>query len=156
MIEPADLSAFPQWQKLVRTNKHYRKAWREGRFPPQVVRGAVMAAAVRMRPKRGELGPGDHLHRLIYILTGEVPDRRCPCKDRMRQMNRWGVNGCESRIEEIAAWLHAEAVTRGWKLRLPGAGWFASRAPEGVKRWTCRALVRLAIRRARKGKGGAV
>ena len=66
--------------------------------------------------------PGSELHNLIFRLTGEKPDATCDCGDRIIQMDCWGPSGCQQNIEEISAWLVAEARKRGWVLaHLPGA-----------------------------------
>jgi len=148
---PFDLTGYPQWQRLVETKPVYRKAWMEGRFPPPAIRSQIQAVRQRKQSPR-KLGPGDYLERLIYRITGEAPDRRCPCKGRIAAMNRWGVVGCEKRVKKIARWLFEEARKRQWIIRLPGVSWIARLAPEGIQMWSCRTLVRLAIRKARKAE----
>lgn len=80
-------------------------------------------------------GPGSCLHRILARF-GVSFSRQCKCRNRIRQMNRWGCDGCEEHIEEIVGWLREEATARGLPyLDLAG-----------------RMLVRLAIRNARKAK----
>lgn len=146
---PFDLTGYPQWQRLVETKPVYRKAWMEGRFPPQAIRSQIQAVRQRKQLPR-KLGPGDYLERLIYRITGEAPDRRCPCKDRIAAMNRWGVDGCKKRLNQISKWVLDEAHKRRWIIRLPGVSWLARRSPGGLQRWSCRMLVRLAIRQAER------
>lgn len=147
-----DLTDYPEWQRLVEQKPAYRKAWREGRFPPPAIRSQIQTVR-RRDPTPRELGVGDYLERLIFKITGEVPDKRCPCKNRARQMNRWGVEGCKKRLNTITKWVLDEAQKRQWVIRLPGVSWLARRSPEGLQRWSCRMLVRLAIRQAERHGG---
>lgn len=64
---PVDLTNFPHWKRLVETNPRYRKAWKEGKFPPiqpvtepsaakKVVRyaGAVSRWVLAGKPERSQ------------------------------------------------------------------------------------------------------
>ena len=87
------------------------------------------------------IGPGDHLHALIIQFTGETTKLGCGCKDRINQMNRWGVAGCTKNINRIVNWMQEEATKRGWK----SAKWLGSKT-------AIKLLIRLAIRRAKNTK----
>ena len=87
------------------------------------------------------IGPGDHLHALIIQFTGETTKLGCGCKDRINQMNRWGVAGCIKNIDRIVNWMQEEATKRGWK----SAKWLGSKT-------AIKLLIRLAIRRAKNTK----
>lgn len=89
-------------------------------------------------------GPGTELKNLLARL-GFKSGSECACNRHARQMNEWGVRGCdhEDRIAQIVDWLDEEARTRG----VP------------FSRLAARLLVRTSIRRARKaeirrGQGG--
>jgi hypothetical protein len=80
-------------------------------------------------------GPGTEMKKLLagwplYITATE----NCPCNRHAAQMDAWGPDECERRIDEIVGWLRAEAERRG----LPFAGVAG------------RLLVRRAISRARR------
>jgi predicted Fe-S protein YdhL (DUF1289 family) len=80
-------------------------------------------------------GPGTEMKKLLagwplYITATES----CPCNQHAAQMDAWGCDGCEARLDEIVGWLRVEAERRG----LP----FADVAG--------RLLVRRAISRARR------
>jgi hypothetical protein len=80
-------------------------------------------------------GPGTEMKALLsgwplYITASED----CPCNRHAAQMDAWGPDECERRLDEIVGWLRVEAERRG----LP----FADVAG--------RLLVRRAISRARR------
>ena len=86
------------------------------------------------RPK----GPGDYLHDEIRKWVGEVPTKKCRCRDRIAKMNAWGVIGCREHLDEIVGWLHKEATKRGWwkcVVAVPGSLYFIKRMVLGsIKR----------------------
>lgn len=69
---------------------------------------------------------------LSRIGIAYTPD--CPCRSHANQMDAWGCDECERRIDEIVGWLREEATKRGLPF-LDVAG---------------RMLVRRAIRNARR------
>jgi hypothetical protein len=77
--------------------------------------------------------PGTALKALLSWFRIDV-GKGCACKNRAAQMDRWGCDESERRIEQIVGWLREEAGKR----RLPFANVIG------------RMLVRLAIRNARK------
>lgn len=81
------------------------------------------------------LGPGTHLKRLLagwpFYITSTAS---CPCNAYARQMDEWGCDECESRMDEIVAHLRTQAESRGLPF-IDAAGRF---------------LVRRAIKNARK------
>lgn len=84
----------------------------------------------RPRPPQG--GPGTELKKLLK-LVGITATPTCPCNARAAQMDFWGPDECEKRLDEIVDWLGEEAGKR----RLP------------FVRMAATQVVRLAIRRAR-------
>lgn len=78
-------------------------------------------------------GPGTELKKLLR-LVGITATPTCPCNARAAQMDAWGPDECETRLDEIVDWLREEAGRR----RLPFSATVA------------RQVVLLAIRRARK------
>lgn len=82
-------------------------------------------------------GPGTELKRLLK-LVGITADPGCSCNQRAMAMDRRGCDWCEQNIDQIDGWLSEEAKKR----KLP----YLSLAG--------RALIHLAIRRARKKGNG--
>jgi hypothetical protein len=78
-------------------------------------------------------GPGAELKKLLRMV-GIAATPTCPCNARAAQMDAWGADECQQRLDEIVGWLREEAANR----RLPFS--------EPV----ARQVVLLAIRRARK------
>lgn len=78
-------------------------------------------------------GPGTELKRLLAGV-GITAEAGCACERHARQMNLWGPDECERRLEEIVGWLRQEASKRG----LPFVDVLG------------RAIVRRAIRAARR------
>jgi len=94
-----------------------------------------VAAALGLAALRSH-GPGDELSKLLKRLgITYTPD--CPCRSHAAQMDAWGCDECERRIDEIVGWLREEAHKRGLPF-LDVAG---------------RMLVRRAIKNARKQAG---
>lgn len=83
------------------------------------------------------LGPGAELKRLLagwpFYITSSAS---CPCNAYARQMDEWGCDGCESRLDEIVSHLRGQAASRGLPF-IDAAG---------------RMLVRRAIKNARKNQ----
>lgn len=79
-------------------------------------------------------GPGTELKSLLKDWLGVIATPTCPCNAHARQMDLWGPDECERRIEEIVDWLGQEAGRR----KLP------------FVRYAARKMVLLAISRARK------
>lgn len=52
-------------------------------------------------------GPGTELKKMLSWFVKPVPT--CSCHARIIQMNQWGPNGCEERIETILDWLQESA-----------------------------------------------
>lgn len=105
-------------------------AYPRGR-PVSVRAVRVGAASPATATPRG--GPGTELKKLLRMV-GVKASPTCPCNAHAAQMDRWGPDECENRLDEIVGWLGAEAQKR----RLPFSAVVAGQ------------LARLAIRRARK------
>lgn len=58
------------------------------------------------------VGPGTKLKELLASL-GFKEEPGCPCKAHAKQMDAWGCDECEKRIDEIVGWLRAEATRQG-------------------------------------------
>jgi len=78
-------------------------------------------------------GPGTELKKLLSRI-GIRSEPGCKCNSRAMQMDAWGPDVCERKIDEIIGWLREEASSR----RLPFSKTLAT------------VVVRSAIRRARK------
>lgn len=78
-------------------------------------------------------GPGTELKAMLSWL-GIAPKPDCSCNQRAAQMNLWGADVCEQRMDEIVGWLREEAAKR----KLP----FIEAAARKVVKW--------AIQRSRK------
>jgi hypothetical protein len=87
----------------------------------------------RLRAKYAPTGPGTELKALLKTI-GIVASPTCSCNKRAKVMDEKGCDWCEEHIDEIDGWLAEEAKKR----KLP----YLSLAGK--------ALIRLAIRRARK------
>lgn len=57
------------------------------------------------------VGPGSQLKRLL-AKVGIKATPNCPCNAYAAQMDSWGPDECEKRLEEIVGWLQAEAGRR--------------------------------------------
>ena len=79
-------------------------------------------------------GPGTHLGRIIDQL-GMRPTSICNCVARGKQMDVWGVAGCQAHHAEIVAWLKEAFKHISWSGAFKGyrvacrAGWFRTLAP---------------------------
>ena len=126
-LEKELFSAQPPCKGLINEKKHKE----------QIIKTFKISTSPETKP----IGPGDHLHALIIQFTGESTKLGCGCKDRINQMNRWGVVGCTKNIDRIVTWMQEEATKRGWK----SAKWLGSKM-------AIKLLIRLAIRRAKNTK----
>jgi hypothetical protein len=59
-------------------------------------------------------GPGTEMKKLLagwplYVESTE----NCPCNRHAAQMDAWGADECERRMEQIVGWLRDEAAGRG-------------------------------------------
>lgn len=57
-------------------------------------------------------GPGTELKKLLRK-AGIAASGGCQCNARAIQMNRWGPDECERRLDDIVKWLRDEAAGRG-------------------------------------------
>ena len=73
-------------------------------------------------------GTGTELKKLVSWFASQ--EKGCKCKSREKMMNRWGPDGCENRIEQIADWLMEEAAHRN----LPSGGFARTAARVMIKR----------------------
>lgn len=68
-----------------------------------------------------QAGPGTSSHQIFSELQLK-PNAGCKCAERIRQMNEWGVEGCEANRETILAWWKesyhettiVERIKAGW------------------------------------------
>lgn len=79
-------------------------------------------------------GPGTELKAILKDWLGVTATPTCPCNAHAIQMDMWGPDECERRIEEIVDWLGEEAGRR----KVP------------FVRFAAKKMVLLAISRARK------
>lgn len=63
-------------------------------------------------PKKVRVGPGTVMTVLLRKL-GFKHETGCRCKDRAKQMNAWGPDECERRVDEISGWLAEGAKNKG-------------------------------------------
>lgn len=68
-------------------------------------------AEARKTEAPGGGGPGTELKRILSKF-GIKATPTCKCNSRAIQMDRWGADVCEERIEEIVNWLREEAASR--------------------------------------------
>ena len=91
--------------RVVRTRfPHIRAACRAA--PDYAATNQAIAAATAGH------GPGTELKKLL-ARWGINAAGDCPCNRHAQQMNLWGCDECERRIEEIVGWLRDEAHRRG-------------------------------------------
>lgn len=58
-------------------------------------------------------GPGTELKNLLAEL-GITGPQGCGCESKAQRMNRWGVEGCRERFDEIREWLVASRGKATW------------------------------------------
>ena len=105
---PTDLTDFPEWQKLVDTNKIYHKAWLDGTFPPSHGPYKMAPPSRRLKSSTGRKGVGDHLE----DITSELKIRMrqgCKCKSLSAEMNRLGPNGCRKNRTRLVSGMKKNA-----------------------------------------------
>lgn len=56
-------------------------------------------------------GPGTELKSLLKFI-GITASPNCKCNSRAKQMDAWGCDVCETKIDEIVGWLKEEAYNR--------------------------------------------
>ena len=56
-------------------------------------------------------GPGTELKKLLARI-GIVATQHCSCNARAKQMDEWGCDICELRMETLTNWLQDEAAIR--------------------------------------------
>lgn len=66
-----------------------------------------------IRPWPIGYGPGTEL-KAILASIGINPSVHCSCNARMRQMDEWGIEGCEEHFDTIIGWLEEKAAEWGW------------------------------------------
>lgn len=80
-------------------------------YPRQPKPGLVSEPPPEPAPTHG---PGTELKKLLAgwpLRITYTPD--CPCRSHAAQMDAWGCDECERRIDEIVGWLREEAHKRG-------------------------------------------
>jgi hypothetical protein len=96
--------------ELCQTNVAYWEAWESGRLQ-DVSKNCVP-------PSKKPVGPGTELKLLLASRGYTVRMKGCGCKDRIRKMDAWGVEGCRKRRQEIIEWLEESAKNAGWLERI--------------------------------------
>lgn len=108
--------------ELCRTDAAYRSLWDS----QANARPATPDVAAAEKRARVQFGPGSWLKAIF----AELGFSGCQiCGERAAEMDRWGVEGCRERFDEIVAWLRESAEQLGWgerfKLlgRATASGW---------------------------------
>lgn len=65
-------------------------------------------------------GPGTELKKLLKEI-GIEENPRCDCNAKARQMDAWGIDGCQERLDTIVKWMKDNYVRWGWKDRVTAA-----------------------------------
>jgi hypothetical protein len=91
-----------------------------GKPEPTCGEGFAARAAVPKKATAPTSGPGTELKALLGEL-GFSARSGCGCDDKARQMDAWGVAGCQARRTEILDWLRAEQAKRKWSERWAAA-----------------------------------
>lgn len=99
-----------------------------------------------VKPVDPQPGVGTELMLLLKEIGVEASPN-CPCHERARQMNAWGIAGCEENRATIIEWLKESASTLAWLDRAKIA-FQAARAPWLSIAKPCDSLLGEAIRRA--------
>jgi hypothetical protein len=86
--------------------------WDEAEAAAYIARLVERRGFTPSRPRTCCGQPGTELKRLLEWF-GVKENAKCNCKDRVRQMNRWGPDGCRKNLDLICSWLQEEAWKRG-------------------------------------------
>jgi hypothetical protein len=81
---------------------HQRKGFEASKIAHGILRDIAI--------KRDTVGPGTNLKRIL-IEIGIASDSYCGCDAFAVKMNRWGVEGCEVRKNEIIEHLNMQAIS---------------------------------------------
>jgi len=65
-------------------------------------------------------GPGTELGAILESL-GIKSSPTCDCKAKAREMDKWGIEGCETNREQIIQWIRDNQVRWGWKDKVEAA-----------------------------------
>ena len=122
---------------LINIRNHEVRKYSE-RIVDESVKRAGPRPALTPSQRLGE-GPGTELSNLIPKQLEHVG---CGCKDYARKMNRWGVEGCTKRFDQIVEHLVKKSNTA------PLLGW----VPSTATRMVAKNLVRRAIDKANKNR----
>jgi hypothetical protein len=87
-------------------------------------------------------GPGTELKKLMRRWLGVVATPNCPCNGHALEMDSWGPDGCEERMDTICGWLEEQAKARGYPYLRFAAEAAVRRAISRVRRRQNRALPR--------------
>ena len=134
-ITPFDLSKYPHWQELVKSNSAYKKAWLEGRFPPgfnltsgentgkspssRIPTARVIHPIIAPIPDEG---PGKEMELLLKELSVPTKSGGCnSCHKIARQMNAWGVEGCRKNMDRLVKHFRTHIKDYSWMERLKAA-----------------------------------
>jgi hypothetical protein len=71
----------------------------------------VLKMRFQPEPQEVQDGPGTELKKLLSKV-GITASANCSCNARAAQMNAWGADESEKRIDEIVGWLREEATKR--------------------------------------------
>lgn len=82
--------------------------------------GVALYPSMMPPPKPPPPGPGTHLHNLFGEL-GLNGWSGCPCAARARQMDAWGVEGCQEHRAEIIGWMKEAREHLTWMEMLKAA-----------------------------------
>jgi hypothetical protein len=120
--------------------------------------------------------PGSQLHKILSRWLGQKIVAGCGCSSMIGEMNRWGVDGCRTRVDAITDRLVKVATKQQWNLtaedgvdptdvgkpvpqshrtrflRLLARIVSVTDAGAGFVKSRCRAMVLMAIRRAERAK----
>lgn len=69
--------------------------------------------AERIRPHTPAEGPGSELKKLLAEM-GVTNFTGCNCDAKAAQMNRWGVDGCRDRLDQIRGWIAEAQAKASW------------------------------------------
>jgi hypothetical protein len=138
---------------LCRTRQDYFDLWEEGKGPGQNYVPPEATEEERKRVAEENEGPGTELRELLRSID-VTKKTGCQCGAKVRQMNGWGVKGCEKKFDEIVQWLRESSSKWDWHEKLSAGCKVLIRHPALARRLNpldpYPGLVREAIERAKK------
>jgi FkbM family methyltransferase len=101
--------------------KHYRSKYSNPRLV-HVVCAPKLKRRKQVEATAPDWGPGTELHELFEAL-GIKPKASCACEARRRQMDLWGIEGCQLNRQSILDWLKESYAESTWGEAIAAGFW---------------------------------